>query len=479
MVPEEVPLGELAAVRPRGAWVPWAASAVAFALAALLPLPDGLSRDGAYALAALVAAILLWATGVQDPALSGLLLVTLLSVLGVLSFAEAVAGFGTEFVWLLVVTFILAEAMGQTGLGRRIALSLLRRAGGRPDAVLLAVVGSAVILAFLVPTAAGRASMIVPVCLGIVDAAGLEPGSRFATAMLLGTSFASVMAGVGIMTAAGATVYAAGAFARLAGWRWSYSAWLVAFFPLVVVFVVAVWRLVLALFPPERAHLAGGAAYVEGELRRLGPLTPAERRVLAAMALMLALWVFGPRWNITAAQAGMAGALLLLLPGLRVLTWERALAAVRWNVIILFGVSLALAEALDRSGASRWLTTGALAAVPRPTPAAAALVLTPLVVVARIGFVNNLGMIAAGLPLAFTLARGWGLNPLWVGMMMVMAAGPGFVLPTQTPTGVITAGYQLYTLRDHMRAGTLASVILVILTWCAALVYWPLLGYRP
>ncbi|MDR7529040.1 MAG: SLC13 family permease [Armatimonadota bacterium] len=469
----------MASSRPHRAWVVWAAAGAAFALAAALPLPDGLSRQGAYAIAALAAAIVLWASGVQDPALSGLLLLTLLSVLGVLPFPDAVAGLGTEFVWLLVVTFILAEAMAHTGLGRRIALVLLHRAGGRPDAVLLAVLGSAVILAFVVPTAAGRASMIVPVCLGIVEAAGLGPGSRLATAMLLGTSFASVMAGVGIMTAAGATVYAAGAFARLAGWGWSYSGWLAAFFPLVVVFVLVVWRLLLALFPPERVTLAGGAAYVEEQLRRRGALSPGERRVLAAVIVMFALWVVGPRWHVTTAQAGMIGVLPLLLPGLQVLTWERALAAVRWNVIILFGVALALAEALDRSGASHWLTAGALAAVPRPTPVATALILTPVVLLARIGFVNNLGMIAAGLPLAFTLARGWGLNPVWVGMLVVMTAGPGFVLPTQTPTGMITAGYQMYTMRDHMRAGMVASAVLLVLTWCAALVYWPLLGYGP
>lgn len=474
-----LPQDDLVVSRPSWTWVPWAVFLVAFAVAAAVPLPAGLSRPGAYTLAGLFAAVVFWASGVQDPSLSGLLLVTLLSLLGVMPFERAVAGFGTEFVWLLVMTFILAQAMADTGLGRRIALLLLHRAGDRPSMVLLALLGAVLVLSFMVPTAAGRISMILPVVLGIIEASRIAPSSRFARAMLIGTSHISIMAGIGLMTAAGATVYAAGAFGTLINVRWTYPGWLAAFFPLVAVFTVVVWRLLLWLFPPERGELTAGAAYIAGELRRLGPLATPERKMLAVFAVIFLLWIVGPRWGITTPQAGMIGAIALLLPGVRVLSWERAMAAVRWNVIILFGVSLALADALARSGAGAWLTSATLRIVAHPTPLAVALMTAPLVLLIRIGFVNNLGMIAAGLPLAFTLARGWGLDPLWTGMVVVMTAGPGFILPTQTPTGMITVGYEYYAIRDYMRAGVAASVVLLALTWLAAFVYWPLLGYRP
>lgn len=467
------------AARRRWVWVPWAAFVLFFAMAVALPLPVGLSRHGAFAVAALASAILFWASGVQDPSLTGLLLLSVIALLGVLSFPEAIAGFGTEFVWLLVVTFILARAMAEVGLGRRIALALLRRAGTSPPAVLLALLAAVVVLSFMIPTAAGRISAILPVCFGIIEAARLAPTSPFAKAMLIGTSHTSIVAGVGLMTAAGATVYAAGAFETLVSFRWAYLAWLGAFFPLVVIFVLILWRVLLRVFPPDRADLVGSDEYIRTELERLGPLSGPERKMLAVFAGVLVLWVIGPRWGISTSQVGMLGAVVLMLPGVRVLSWERALESVRWNVIILFGVSLALANALERSGAGRWLTDVTLQVLHQPSPVAAALVLAPLVMLVRIGFVNNLGMIAAGLPLAITLARGWGLDPVWVGMIVVLTAGPGLVLPTQTPTGMITMGYEFYTMRDHMRSGAIASVVLLVLTWLAAFAYWPLLGYRP
>ncbi len=457
----------------------WLAAAALFLAATFLHRPDGLSLQGAYALAALGAAVLFWASGVQDPSMSGLLILSLLALLGVTTFEQAVAGFGAEFVWLLAATFMIAQGVADSGLGRRIAFGILHLAGGRASAVLLALLGVVLVLSFMVPTAAGRISMVLPVCLGIISAAAISPPSNFAKSMLIGTSHASIMAGIGLPTAAGATVYAVGAFQTLAGVRWTYLGWMAAFFPIVVIFMVILWRVLLWIFPPERRDLIGGAEYVREELRRLGPLTTPEKKMLAIFAAMYLLWLIGPRWNVTTAQAGMLAALVMLLPGVRLLDWDRALAAVKWNVIILFAVSLSLANILESSGAGTWLTEATLGVLNRPSPLVAAAILAPLMVLLRVGFVNNLGMIAAGLPLAFTLAKGWGFSPQWLGLLVVMTAGPGFLLPTQTPTGMITLGYEHYTTRDYIRSGIPVSILLVVLTWAAALFYWPLLGYRP
>jgi sodium-dependent dicarboxylate transporter 2/3/5 len=262
----------------RWSWIPWLASAVFFLLAAVLPVPEGLTRPGAYTLAAVGSTVLFWSTGVQDPALTGLLVVSLLALLRVMPFDAAVARFGTEFVWLLAATFVITQEMADTGLGRRIALRILHLASGRSSPVLLALLAAMVALAFLVPTAAGRVSMLVPVVIGIREAAGLTAESSFGRAMLVGISQAAIVAGMGVVTGSGATIYAAGAFARLAGLQWAYLAWLAAFFPVVLVFVLLLWRIILWVFPPEQPRLVAGAEYVRAELLRMGRLSRGEER---------------------------------------------------------------------------------------------------------------------------------------------------------------------------------------------------------
>lgn len=44
---------------------------------------------------------------------------------------------------------------------------------------------------------------------------------------------------------------------------------------------------------------------------------------------------------------------------------------------------------------------------------------------------------------------------------------------------MISLGYEYYATRDYARSGLPASIVLLLLTWAAALFYWPFLGYRP
>jgi anion transporter len=457
----------------------WLAAIGLFVAAALVPLPHDLSRAGALTLAGLLAAVLFWASGIQDAALTGLIVITALATVGVMSFERAVAGFGAEFVWLMAATFIIAAAMEDSGLGRRIAFMILRLAGGRASRVMLAVLAVVLVMAFMVPTAAARTAMLLPICLGIIEATGARAPSNFAKMVLVGVSHAAIMAGVALPTAAGATIYAVAAFGTLINVRWAYHDWLVAFYPIAIVFMLGLWRILLWIFPPEREELVGGATYVREQLNRLGPLKVAEQKTLAVIAGMYCLWLVGPRIGISTAQAGVLGALVLVTPGVGAVRWERGLEAIKWNIVILFAVSLSLANALESSGASRWLATSALGALGSPSPAIAALTVSLFAVVLRVGFVNNLGMIAASLPLIFTLAKAWGLSAQWLGMLLVLTGSPGFLLPTQTPTGMITLGYEFHDGRDYLRSGLPTSLLLIALAMFVAFVYWPLLGYHP
>jgi di/tricarboxylate transporter len=137
-----------------------------------------------------------------------------------------------------------------------------------------------------------------------------------------------------------------------------------------------------------------------------------------------------------------------------------------------------LANALEASGASRWLAGAAVGALGHPSPVVVALTVSLFAVVLRVGFVNNLGMIAATLPLIFTLAKAWNLNPQWLGMLLVLTGSPGFLLPTQTPSGMITLGYEFHDSRDYLRPGLPASLLLIGLAMLVAFMYWPLLGYH-
>jgi DASS family divalent anion:Na+ symporter len=69
---------------------------------------------------------------IVQPAPMGVLFLTAITVAvlaGVLTPAQALAGYSNNILWLIVIAFMFARAFVKTGLGKRIALLIIRQIG--------------------------------------------------------------------------------------------------------------------------------------------------------------------------------------------------------------------------------------------------------------------------------------------------------------------------------------------------------------
>ena len=107
------------------------------AIIALLPVPDGLSVDAWRYFALFTTVILALITEPIPPAIIGTAGVIIAAVLGLVretpaqSAQWALSGFGNTTVWLIFAGYMFTLGYTQTGLGRRIALHLVRLLGHR------------------------------------------------------------------------------------------------------------------------------------------------------------------------------------------------------------------------------------------------------------------------------------------------------------------------------------------------------------
>ena len=433
-------------------------------------------------------ALLGWVSGWLHPSLVALLILLLMPFLGLASFEEALVGYGQPFVWLFVSTFVIAAAMETTGLGRRIALTLLRRARGRSSTTVLALFGAACVLGFMVPTTAGRSAVLFPLCSSLVRAVGgggsggaggseEQAGSgNLARAIFLGVGFVSINTAWAVMTASTSAVYTAGAMVQLAGYRWSYLTWLLASLPILVLFVLGLWYWLLRLYPPGFREVPGGVGYLNEELARLGRMRGGELRTVALLAVMVGLWLSEPYHHLSVPLVGLATAVALCVPGLGVVGWQQALRQVSWDVIIQFGAAYALTRALASSGTGQWLAEAVAGLFPSMPPLGAAVLVITVVTLIRLGFANMLAMVSMFLPIAVELARAWNLNPVWLAHVALIAAGFAFFLPAQTPTTAMAYGYGYFTVQEMRQAGFRALLLAGSLTVAFALLLWPRLG---
>src|SRR5690606_17435544 len=135
--------------------------------------------------------------------------------------------------------------------------------------------------------------MLMPIGVAVVDRVHADGvldarhARRFAVALLLGIAYGSTIGGIGTPIGSptnlvffGAEVY--GGLVADGAPEVSFVQWLLAFAPLSLVVAVFVWLLLTrVLFPLPARTDDEAAAMLRAELAALGPMRPAERRVLA------------------------------------------------------------------------------------------------------------------------------------------------------------------------------------------------------
>jgi solute carrier family 13 (sodium-dependent dicarboxylate transporter), member 2/3/5 len=256
------------------------------------------------------------------------------------------------------------------------------------------------------------------------------------------------------------------------GVRIGFAQWMLVGVPLVVV-GLPITHLVLTrlLYPVGSRELEGGRQLFAEQLRALGPMSRAERRVLAVAAGVALLWVGQPLlagWLPGLTDAGIAvlgATVLFVIPvdarrGQFLLDWKTA-ERLPWGTLLLFGGGLSLAAAVSRTGLAEWIGGGLGAA--RLWPVVLLILLTTAVIVLLTELTSNTATAAAFLPIVGSVAVGVGQSPLLLAVPAVLAASCAFMLPVATPPNAIVYGSGALTVPQMARAGLVLNLAFTLL----------------
>ena len=158
-------------------------------------------------------------------------------------------------------------------------------------------------------------------------------------------------------------------------------------------------------------------------------------------------------------------------PGNNLLSWDEA-RNIRWDVLILFGGGLALADAIASTGLAVWIGNAASTLDWLPWLGLIFLVTAMIVLLGELA--SNTAMAAVFLPVAGAAAIGLGAGPLQLTMSVALAASLGFMLPVATPPNAIVYGSGAITMRDMLRAGSLLDLLGIIAVALLAFTIGPL-----
>src|SRR5918992_4799692 len=199
----------------------------------VLWLPSALNAGAQRVAAVMVLMIVLWMTEALPLAATALLGPTLCIILGVATAQAAYAPFADPVIFLFIGSFILAEGMIAHRLDRRLAFSALASSwvGSSGLRLVVAYAGVTCFLSMWMSNTATTA-MMFPLGLAVLSELGRERKTdrafqRYAMAMMLVTSFAATIGGMGTPVGTPPNLIGVGLLRTTAGINLSFTGWMV------------------------------------------------------------------------------------------------------------------------------------------------------------------------------------------------------------------------------------------------------------
>jgi anion transporter len=433
------------------------------------PPPAGVSASTMHAAALVVFTVGLWAAGTLPEHIVGLLFFMLAMALAVAPAQVVFSGFTSATLWLVLGGLIMAEAVNQTGLARRLAVPLFERFTKSYGQLVVAVVAASILLSFVMPTTVGRVLLLLPIVMALAERVGFEHGSNGYNGLCLATITATYQCGTMVLPANAPQLVLAGSAEALYGLHIRYAEYLWVQFPVLgllkgaVIAGFAYW-----LFPAEARPAPAMPTSV--------PLTPEQRRTSAILLAALALWATDFLHGIQSGWIALAAGIACLLPRVGAMP-VAAFHEVRLGPYFYVGATLGLGLVIQTTGLSDGLGKLLHGALPL-TPGADFTNFMMLSVLTTLTglFTTNPAQPAVLAPLAesFAQATGWSLK---AGLMIIAVGFSTFVLPYQVPPAMV--GLQVGALRMAAMLRfvlPLAALNLVVMVPLQYL-WWRLIGY--
>jgi len=416
-----------------------------------------------------------WISEILPFAVTALFPVVLLPASGVASIQSATSPFANPVIFLFLGGIFIAIAMERTGLHRRIALGIISCAGVRKRAVIGGFLAASGFLSMWINNTA-VAVMMLPIGLSVLALFHMEKERPFACALLLAIAYGANIGGMATLVGTPPNAILAGFMEETHGIEIGFTGWLLMAGPLSLLLLAGCWLYLTRLgFDIGTGELPGGRDLIASESLSIGTMKPSELRVAIVFAVTALLWILRGAlsdiapWLTDPGIAMSGGLLLFLLPEGKVdsprILDLHAFKKAPWDVLILIGGGLSLAQAIQSTGVAAWIGSQASHLGMLPMPLVIGTV--TLLIVWLTEITSNSATTSTFLPIAASLAIGLGENPLFLGAAVALASSCAFMMPVATPPNAIVFGSGRIPLAKMMRTGVALNFLawLIVSSW--------------
>ena len=374
------------------------------------------------------------------------------------------SGFASTTVWLVGAAFMFALGYQKTGLGRRIALLLVRALGKSTLRVGYATTLADAILAPFTPSntarGAGITYPIVSNLPALYDSRPNDPSARKFGGYIMWTTFAAnCITSSLFMTACAPNFLAIEFIRKIVHMDITYMQWMKGSLPFALPLLLALPLLVYWLYPPQVKRSPEVSTWASSELRKMGTISKNEIILTVLVIGAILLWVFGTS-IIDPTLTALAGIGLMLVFG--VVTWDdMAKNHSAWTTLTLLATLVTLADGLSRAGFIKWFADFVAAHVGGYSPTLILVMMVAVYFLSHYMFASLTAHTTAMMPMM--LAAGMGIQGLpapTLAMALALTTGiMGVITPYATGPGLAYYNSGYLPPADFWRLGTIFGLI--------------------
>ena len=374
------------------------------------------------------------------------------------------SGFSNATVWLIFGAFMFALGYEKTGLGRRIALALVKRMGQKTLTLGYAVAIADTLMAPFTPSNTARSGgTIYPIIKNLpllYDSKPNDPSMRRIGSYIMWVAIATTcVTSTLFLTALAPNLLAKELIKKTANVDLAWGDWFMAAAPAGLLLLVLVPLLTYWLYPPEVEQGAKVSEWAAKEFDKLGGFTSHEIILTVLVGIALVLWVFaGDYVNPTTA----AVAVICLMMILGIVTWDDTIKnSSAWNTLAWFATLVALADGLNRVGFVKWFANLVSSHMGGLSPVTAMIVLLLINFFAHYMFASVTAHVTALIPVLLAVGSTVpNMNMQQLALLLSLQLGiMGIITPYGTGPSPVYYGSGYLPSADYWRLGAIFGLI--------------------
>ncbi|MCD5812686.1 SLC13 family permease [Klebsiella pneumoniae] len=407
----------------------------------------------------LVFAIIMFVWEKVPLAVTSMVVCVALVLTGVLDLKQAFAGFIDSNVILFVAMFIVGGALFETGMANKVGGVITHFAKKEKQLIFIIMVVVGVMSGFLSNT--GTAAVLIPVVIGVAAKSGFTR-SR----LLMPLVFAAALGGNLSLIGAPGNLIAQSALQNI-GSGFGFFEYAKVGLPMLVCGILYFLTIGYKFLPNNSNSSEVGSI---GEQRDYSHV-PRWKQILSLVVLIATIlgMIFEKQTGISLTVAGCIGALVLVITG--VLTEKQAYKAIDSQTIFIFGGTLALAKALEMTGAGKLVADQVIGLLGNNSSPFMLLVVVFALSVVMTNFMSNTATVALLVPVSLSIAAGMGADPRAVLMATVIGSSCAYATPIGMPANMMVLSAGGYKFVDYAKSG----IPLIIVSTIVSLILLPIL----